>query len=146
MGEGSSIWYQAVLRGDIEPISIGKHSNIQDHSTLHTSQGAPCMVGDNVTVGHRVILHGCTIGNHCLVGMGSIVMDHALLEDGCLLAAGSLVSERKVLRGGYLYAGSPAQERRELRPEEKTFLLKSANRYVLFAQAHASLSPTTRHG
>ncbi|MDQ6955294.1 MAG: gamma carbonic anhydrase family protein [Mariprofundaceae bacterium] len=134
----SSIWYQSVLRGDVHDIHIGERSNIQDHCTLHTSYGLnPCIVGNDVTVGHRVILHGCEIQDFCLVGMGSIVMDQAVLESGCLLAAGSLVPERKVLRSGYLYAGSPARERRPLTDEENAFLKQSATHYVGLAKHHA---------
>lgn len=136
IGQGSSIWYQAVLRGDVNFIKVGQRSNIQDHSTVHNSGDAPCIIGDDVTVGHRVILHGCTIGNGCLVGMGSIVMDHAVLEDGCFLAAGSLVPEGKILRGGYLYAGSPARECRELTEKEKDFLAISAKHYVSLSLNH----------
>jgi len=137
IGANSSIWYQSVLRGDVHDIVIGERSNIQDHSLLHTSQGvSPCVVGNDVTIGHRVILHGCEIQDGSLVGMGSIIMDQAVLEAGCFLAAGSLVTERKVLRGGYLYAGSPARELRELRDEEKEFLGKSAAHYVQVANNH----------
>jgi carbonic anhydrase/acetyltransferase-like protein (isoleucine patch superfamily) len=139
IGKDSSIWHQSVLRGDVEDIVIGRRSNIQDHSVLHTSHNvSPCIVGDDVTVGHRVILHGCEIQDFCLVGMGSIIMDRAVLEAGCLLAAGSLVTEGKVLRGGYLYAGSPARERRELTDEEKAFLKRSAAHYVELARSHHS--------
>jgi len=136
IGESSSVWYQVVIRGDVNSINIGKRTNIQDHTTIHNSADAPCVVGDDVTVGHRVILHGCEIQDGCLVGMGSIVMDHAVLEAGCLLAAGSLVPEGKVLRGGYLYAGSPAREKRELTAQEKAYLKKSATNYMKLAQAH----------
>ncbi len=140
LGAGSSIWYQCVLRGDLEAIRIGTRSNIQEHSVLHTSHGvSPCIVGDDVTVGHRVLLHGCEIQDGCLVGMGSIVMDRAVLEAGCLLAAGSLVTERKVLRGGFLYAGSPARQVRALSPEEQAFLSQSASHYVEMASKHALL-------
>jgi len=133
----ASIWYQSVLRGDVHDIVVGERSNIQDHCLLHTSDGiTPCIVGNDVTVGHRVILHGCEIQDFCLVGMGSIIMDQAVLESGCLLAAGSLVTERKVLKGGYLYAGSPAQEIRPLRDEEKQFLQHSAAHYVEVARNH----------
>jgi carbonic anhydrase/acetyltransferase-like protein (isoleucine patch superfamily) len=142
IGADSSVWYQSVLRGDVNFIKIGKRTNIQDHTMIHNSSDAPCIVGDDVTVGHRVILHGCEIQDGCLVGMGAIVMDHAVLEAGCFLAAGSLVPEGKVLRGGYLYAGSPARERRELTPEEKEFLQQSANHYVRLAEKHRN---TTRH-
>jgi len=136
IGENSSVWYQSVLRGDVNIIQVGQRTNIQDHCTIHNSGDAPCVIGNDVTVGHRVILHGCTIGDGCLVGMGSVVMDHAVLEPGCLLAAGSLVPEGKVLRSGYLYAGSPARERRELSEKEKAFLIWSANHYVDLADKH----------
>lgn len=137
LAANASIWHQCVLRGDLEAIVVGENSNIQEHSTLHTSDGvSPCIVGRGVTVGHRVLLHGCEVQDYCLVGMGSIVMDQAVLEEGCLLAAGSLVTERKVLRGGYLYAGSPARERRPLTDDEQTFLRSSAARYVKMAQRH----------
>jgi gamma-carbonic anhydrase len=137
IGADSSIWYQTVLRGDVHDIVIGERSNIQDHSTLHTSHHvSPCIVGNDVTIGHRVILHGCEIQDGCLVGMGSIIMDKAVLESGCFLAAGSLVSEGKVLRGGYLYAGVPAREKRPLTDEEKDFLNRSASHYVQVAHNH----------
>ncbi|MDQ6969641.1 MAG: gamma carbonic anhydrase family protein [Mariprofundus sp.] len=137
IGADSSVWYQSVLRGDVHDIVIGERSNIQDLSIVHTSGGiSPCVVGNDVTVGHRVILHGCEIQDACLVGMGSIIMDQAVLESGCLLAAGSLVTERKVLSGGYLYAGSPAKEIRPLKDEEKAFLQRSASHYVEVAGNH----------
>ena len=139
IGNDSSIWYQSVLRGDVHDIVIGNRSNIQDHCVLHTSRGiSPCVVGDDVTVGHRVLLHGCEIQDGCLVGMGSIIMDQAVLESGCLLAAGSLVTERKVLKGGFLYAGSPARQVRELKDEERAFLPRSAAHYVELAKTHRS--------
>jgi len=137
IGRDSSIWYQAVLRGDVHDIRIGERSNIQDHCTLHTSTGVtPCVVGDDVTVGHRVILHGCEIGDGSLIGMGAIIMDRAVVEPGCFVAAGALVPEGKVLRGGYLYAGVPAKERRELTDEEKAFLSRSSLHYVEVASHH----------
>ena len=139
IGADSSIWYQAVLRGDVHDIEIGERSNIQDHCILHTSTGiSPCIVGNDVTVGHRVILHGCEIQDRCLIGMGSIIMDQAVVESGCLVAAGSLVTERKVLRGGFLYAGFPAKERRELTDEEKAFLNSAAAHYVEVSRNHRS--------
>ncbi len=137
IGEDSSIWYQCVLRGDVHDIRIGTRSNIQDHSVLHTSHNVtPCVVGNDVTVGHRVILHGCEVEDACLVGMGSILMDRSRLESGCLLAAGSLVPEGKILRGGYLYAGAPARERRELNADETAFLKASAMHYVALSKTH----------
>jgi carbonic anhydrase/acetyltransferase-like protein (isoleucine patch superfamily) len=140
VGDDSSIWYQSVLRGDVHDIVIGERSNIQDHCTIHTSHGVtPCVVGNDVTVGHRVILHGCEVQDGSLIGMGSILMDRAVVESGCLLAAGSLVPEKRVLRGGYLYAGSPARERRELTDEEKAFLIHSAKHYVELSRTHRNL-------
>ncbi len=137
IGADSSIWYQSILRGDVHDIVIGERSNIQDHSILHTSHGiSPCVVGNDVTIGHQVILHGCEVQDGSLVGMGSVIMDQAVLEAGCFLAAGSLVTERKVLRGGFLYAGSPARERRELTDEEKHFLKLSAAHYCEIARNH----------
>jgi len=137
IGQDSSIWYQTVLRGDVESIIIGARSNIQDHCMLHTSTGVtPCVVGDDVTIGHRVLLHGCTVGDGSLIGMGAIVMDRAVVEPGCLVAAGALVTEGKVLKNGYLYAGAPARERRALTDDEKRFLLRSAQHYVEVAQQH----------
>ncbi|MDX8383413.1 MAG: gamma carbonic anhydrase family protein [Ghiorsea sp.] len=139
IGASSSVWYQAVLRGDVHDIKIGQRSNIQDHTTVHTSGGvSPCIIGDEVTVGHGCILHGCEVQDLCLVGMGSTIMDQAVLETGCFLAAGSLVPERKVLRSGYLYAGSPARERRLLTDEERAFLTHSADHYVKLAALHRS--------
>ncbi|RMH52090.1 MAG: gamma carbonic anhydrase family protein [Zetaproteobacteria bacterium] len=138
IGRDSSIWYQAVLRGDLEEIVVGARSNIQDHCILHTSQGVtPCIVGDDVTVGHRVILHGCTIGDGALIGMGAVIMDRAVVEPGCLVAAGALVTEGKRLRGGWLYAGAPARERRPLTDEERAFLRRSAEHYIEAARRHA---------
>jgi len=136
IGADSSVWYQSVLRGDVNFIRIGERTNIQDLTMIHNSSDVPCIVGNDVTVGHSVVLHGCEIQDGCLVGMGSTVMDHAVLEAGCFLAAGSLVPEHKVLRGGYLYAGSPAKERRPLTDKEKAFLLQSAKHYVALAQTH----------
>jgi carbonic anhydrase/acetyltransferase-like protein (isoleucine patch superfamily) len=121
----------------VRDIRIGTASNIQDHTLIHTSEGvSPCIVGDRVTVGHRAVLHGCEIQDECLVGMGAIVMDRAVLASGCLLAAGSLVPEGKVLRGGYLYAGIPAREKRELDDDEKAFLPRSAAHYVALSKRH----------
>jgi len=140
IGEESSVWYQVVIRGDVNTIRIGKGTNIQDHTCIHNSSDAPCVVGDDVTVGHRVLLHGCEIQDGCLVGMGSIVMDHAVLEKGCLLAAGSLVPEGKVLKGGYLYAGSPARERRPLTEQEQAYLKQSAVNYARLAREHRESS------
>ena len=141
IGAHSSIWCGAVIRGDVNHIRIGAESNIQDLSVLHVShksaarpEGAPLLIGDRVTVGHRVILHGCEIGDECLIGMGAIVMDHAVLEPQVLLGAGSLVPEGKRLKGGHLYLGSPVREVRPLTVEELAHFSYSAAHYVRLQQ------------
>ncbi|WBS04082.1 gamma carbonic anhydrase family protein [Pseudoduganella sp. SL102] len=137
VGEDSSVWCNAVLRGDVNEIHIGRCSNIQDltmghvaHKSSHKPQGAPLVVGDYVTVGHSVILHGCRIGNECLVGMGSIVMDDAVIADRVMLGAGSLVPPGKTLESGFLYMGRPAEKIRPLTDAEIAWLRYSAEHYV----------------
>lgn len=143
IGAGSSVWPGVVIRGDVHPIRIGTASNIQDNSVLHNSHdsrflpgGSPLLIGNGVTVGHKVILHGCTVGNHCLIGMGAIVMDQAVIEDEVILGAGSLVPGGKTLKSGHLYTGSPAKCSRELTGEEKDYLRYSAGHYVRLAGRH----------
>jgi len=137
IGADSSVWPMCVLRGDVNSIRIGQGSNIQDGSVLHVThrsgsheQGHPLVVGDRVTVGHKVILHGCRIGNDCLIGMGSTVMDGGVIEDGVLLGAGSLVPPGKTLQSGYLYLGNPARRVRPLNEGEKAYFEYSAAHYL----------------
>jgi carbonic anhydrase/acetyltransferase-like protein (isoleucine patch superfamily) len=137
VGENSSVWPSAVIRGDVNMIRIGNNTNVQDLSMLHVSHksswdaaGAPLIIGDNVTIGHSVILHGCTLEDECLIGMGSIVMDKVLVQKHVLLAAGSLVPEGKVLESGYLYVGRPARRVRALTVEEITHFKYSSAHYV----------------
>lgn len=137
LGEHVSVWPNAVIRGDVNTVTIGDNTNIQDGAVLHVStaglfsaDGAALSIGDNVTVGHLAMLHGCTIGNNCLIGMSSTVMDDVVIEDYVMLAAGSLVTPRKRLESGYLYAGSPAKKIRELSEEEKKYFSYSAEHYV----------------
>lgn len=137
IGKNSSIWPMAVLRGDINSIKIGQRTSIQDGTVIHVSHagefnpaGNAVIVGDDVTVGHRVTLHGCTIADHCLIGIGSIVMDGVIIESNVILGAGSLVPPGKTLASGYLWLGSPAQKIRPLSPEELHFLSYSADYYV----------------
>ncbi len=132
-----SIWPGAVLRGDVNDIRIGARSNIQDLCVLHTTRsttehpkGSPLKIGEDVTVGHSVTLHGCTIGNRVLVGMGSIILDDAVIEDDVIIGAGSLVPPRKHLTSGYLYLGSPVKMIRPLTEEERQFLKTSAQNYL----------------
>ena len=131
IGSHSSIWFQCVVRGDVHWIRIGNRTNIQDHSMLHvTRRKSPLTVGDEVTVGHRVMLHGCTIGNRVLVGMGAIIMDDAVVGDDCIIGAGALVTQGTEIPNGMLAFGSPAKVVRPLNEEELAFLKRSAENYV----------------
>ena len=148
IGPGSSVWPLTVVRGDIHRITIGAGSNIQDGSVLHVTHdsrfspgGHALSIGDGVTAGHRVMLHGCRIGDYCLVGMGATVMDGAVLEPRLILAAGSLVPGGKVLEGGYLWRGAPAERVRELTAEEFEYLEYVARNYVELARAYREMSP-----
>ncbi|MGY0197681.1 gamma carbonic anhydrase family protein [Leptothrix sp. BB-4] len=138
MGPGSSVWFGAVVRGDNELIRIGRHSNIQDNSVLHTDEGKPLTIGENVTVGHQVMLHGCTIGDGSLIGIGAIVLNGAVIGRDCLVGAGALVTEGKVFPDGSLIVGSPAKAVRELTPEQKEGLARSAANYVNNARRYAT--------
>ncbi len=137
LGNNVSVWPNVVIRGDVESIRIGNDTNIQDGSVLHvthygkfTDRGYPLVIGDGVTVGHKAILHACTVGDYCLIGMGAIVMDDAVLEDYVMLGAGALVPPGKKLAAGHLYVGSPAKMIRPLTNEEKDFLTYSSEHYV----------------
>jgi carbonic anhydrase/acetyltransferase-like protein (isoleucine patch superfamily) len=143
IGNDSSIWPLTVVRGDVNKIRIGNNTNIQDNSVLHVThphgdvpEGYTVSVGDNVTVGHRVILHGCEIGDNCLIGMGSTVMDGAVIEPYVLLGAGSLVSPGKVLEGGFLWLGSPVRKVRPLSDDERKWIRASAEHYVELKNRH----------
>jgi len=137
IGEDCSIWPYAVIRGDVGPIRIGARTNLQDHCVVHVSHdsryrpgGAPTEIGDDVTVGHRVILHGCRVGDRCLVGMDSVIMDGAVVEDDVIVAAGSLVTENMRLTAGQVWLGRPARAARNLSAEEREYLRYSAQHYV----------------
>ncbi len=144
IGEDSSVWPCCSIRGDIHVISIGARTNIQDGSILHVthdSEYAPggfgLTVGDDVTVGHNVVLHACTVEDLCLIGMGSVVLDGALVQSGAMVGAGSLVPPNKVLEGGYMWLGSPVKRVRPLTDKEKSFLKYSAQQYVKLKNRHA---------
>lgn len=137
IGEDSSIWPMVAIRGDVNDISIGDRTNIQDGSVLHVTHKGPLSpggnalhIGSDVTVGHGAVIHACTIEDGCLIGMGSVVLDGAVIQKGAMVGAGSVVSPGKVLKGGYLYIGTPARQARELNQKEKDFLLYSAEHYV----------------
>jgi len=137
IGDDSSVWCNAVLRGDVNRIVVGRGSNIQDlsmghvsHKTADKPDGSPLIIGDYVTVGHAVILHGCTIGNECLIGMGSIIMDDVVIPDRVMIGAGSLVSLGKMLESGMLYMGRPAKAVRAMTEKEIQYLRYSAAHYI----------------
>lgn len=137
IGDESSIWPMTVVRGDVNRIVIGNRTNVQDGSVLHVTHphkihpdGFSLHVGNNVTVGHKVILHGCQIGDNCLIGMGSTIMDGAIVQSGVMVGAGSLIAPNKELQSGYLYVGSPAKKVRQLTEQEKAWLDYSATHYV----------------
>lgn len=144
IGEDSSIWFGCVIRGDINSIKIGKNTSIQDLSMIHVthytkedkSDGCPTYVGDNVTVGHKVMLHGCTIGNACLIGMSSTILDGAVIGQESLVGAGSLVTQNKIFPPRSLIMGSPAKVIRELTEKEVESLYQSAKNYVEFKNSY----------
>lgn len=137
IGGQSSVWPLAVIRGDIHRIRIGKRTNVQDGCVLHVTHagpyhadGFPLLIGDDVTVAHKVMLHGCTIGNRVLVGMAAVIMDGAVVESEVVIGAGTLVPPGKVLASGYLYLGNPARQVRPLTEKEMSFFNYTAKRYV----------------
>ena len=130
LGAGCSVWYNAVIRGDEAPITVGENTNIQDNCTLHTSFGHPLRVGSGVTVGHNAVLHGCTVGDNCLIGMGAIVLDDAVIGDNCVVGAGALVTQGTVIPAGSMALGSPARVRRALTQEEMEGIHLNAQVYV----------------
>lgn len=143
LGDSVSVWPGVVIRGDINQIRIGAGSNVQDNSVLHVTHksqanpdGAPLSIGRYVTVGHACILHGCRVGDECLIGMGCIVMDHAVLQPHVMLGAGSLVPEGRVLEAGWLYFGRPAEAIRPLTPDELAYFRYVADRYVAGARIY----------
>ena len=137
LAENASVWYGAVLRGDTERISIGRNSNVQDGSVLHTDPGCPLLVGQGVTIGHQVMLHGCTIGDNTLIGIQSVLLNGARIGRDSIVGAGALVTEGKEFPDGVLIVGTPAKVVRELTPEQISRLRASAAHYVLQQQRHA---------
>jgi carbonic anhydrase/acetyltransferase-like protein (isoleucine patch superfamily) len=143
IGDDVSIWPTTIIRGDVEAIYIGDGSNIQDGTVLHVSHagdysphGRPLIIGKGVTMGHRAVAHACTIGNYCLIGIGAIIMDGAIIEDYVMLGAGALVPPAKKLNSGFLYVGAPARQIRALNDSEKMFLDYSYKHYIQLKDAY----------
>ena len=148
LGDDVSVWPHAAMRGDVQVIRIGARTNIQDGTVLHVTHdgpynpgGFPLHIGEDVTIGHRALLHGCTIGDRVLVGMGAVIMDNVTVEDEVMIAAGALVTPGKRLRSHTLYAGSPAREVRPLTEQEIQFLPYSAQGYVSLKQRYLDDNP-----
>jgi len=139
IAKNASIWFETVIRGDINPIRIGEFTNIQDFCMLHISQDSRIIVGDYVTVGHRALLHGCKIGNNCLIGMGAIIMDNADVGNNCIIGAGSLVTQNQKIPDGSLVFGSPARVKRSLMPEEIEEIKKSAEHYFEYSRRYVGV-------
>ena len=131
----SSVWFHAVVRGDVNDVRIGRRTNVQDLSLLHVTHDTyPLVIGDDVTVGHHVVLHGCTIHNRVLVGMGAVLMDGVVVGDDCIIGAGALVTERTTIPPCSLVLGAPARVKRPLREAEMAWLKESAQNYVQYAR------------
>ena len=129
LGKNSSIWFNAVLRGDIENIYIGEGSNVQDGSVLHTDPGCPLKIGKNVTIGHLVMLHGCTIGDNSLIGIGAVILNNAKIGKNCIIGAKTLITENKEIPDNSLVVGSPGKIIREVTEEETKSILENTKHY-----------------
>ena len=136
IGEGTSIWYNAVLRGDIENITVGKYSNIQDNAMVHTETNIPTKLGDYTVVGHNAVVHGCTIGNNCLIGMGAIILNKAVIGDNCIIGAGAVVTEGKEIPANSLVIGVPGKVVRQVTEEEIQSVKANAIRYNELYKKH----------
>jgi|SRR6185436_18141384 len=133
----ASVWFNAVLRGDNDPIVVGENSNVQDGSVLHTDIGNPTIIGDNCTIGHMVMLHGCTIGDNTLIGIGSIILNGAKIGKNCLIGANTLITEGKVIPDGSMVMGAPGKVVRELNEQQVGMITFSAHHYVENWQRYA---------
>lgn len=137
IGDESGVWFNVSMRGDVHEIRIGKRTNIQDNAVVHVTRNlSGTYIGDEVTIGHGAIIHACTIGNQCLVGMGAIMLDEAKMEDHSMLAAGALLTPGKIVPSGQLWGGSPARYMRDLTEEEREFFSISADNYVRLAKEY----------
>ncbi|HMG08842.1 MAG TPA: gamma carbonic anhydrase family protein [Mucilaginibacter sp.] len=134
MGKNCSVWFNAVIRGDVHYIKIGDNTNIQDGAVIHaTYLKAATNIGNNVSIGHNALVHGCTLHDHTLVGMGAIVMDHAVVNEFVIIAAGAVVLENTICESGYLYAGIPAKKIKPLTEEQRTMLKQLPNNYIMYS-------------
>ena len=134
MGDNCSVWFNAVIRGDVHYIKIGNNTNIQDGAVIHaTYLKAPTNIGNSVSIGHNALVHGCTLHDHTLVGMGAIVMDHAVVNEFVIIAAGAVVLENTICESGYLYAGIPAKKIKPLTDEQRAMLKQLPQNYIMYS-------------
>jgi carbonic anhydrase/acetyltransferase-like protein (isoleucine patch superfamily) len=140
IGDGASIWYGAVLRGDVGPIRVGADTSIQDNSTVHSDHGVPTTIGAEVTVAHNAVIHGCTIEDNCLIGNGALVLNAAIVRRGSMVGAGAVVREGQEVGPGHLVAGVPARLKRSLTEEEKALLRHATEMYKFLSGQYAALS------
>jgi carbonic anhydrase/acetyltransferase-like protein (isoleucine patch superfamily) len=141
LGEQASVWYNAVLRADSAAITVGPRSNVQDNVSVHVDRGSPVLIGADVSIGHNAVVHGCTIGDGSLIGMGSVILNGATIGAGCLVAGGAVVLEGADIPDGSLVAGVPAKVRRPLTDEERDGLVRNAAVYLTHSARHADASP-----
>ncbi len=142
IAEGSSVWFNAVLRGDVAPIRIGKRSNVQDNAVLHLDRGTPCIIGDEVTIGHSAVVHGTTVGDGVTIGMGAVVLSRSRIGTEAIVAASALVPEDAIVEDGSLVMGIPARLRRALSADERAASRENATRYVRNALLYLNEPPT----
>lgn len=134
MGDQCTVWFGAVVRGDVHSITIGSNTNIQDNATIHcTYETAPTTIGSNVTIGHNAIVHGCTLEDETLIGMGAIVMDHVVIKKGAIIAAGAVVLENTIVEENMLYAGIPAKPIKKVEGKNREMMVRIANNYIKYA-------------
>jgi carbonic anhydrase/acetyltransferase-like protein (isoleucine patch superfamily) len=147
IGEESSVWFNAVVRGDVHYIRIGDRTNIQDLSVIHVTHGThPTVLGNDITIGHHVVLHGCTVKDRVLVGMGAIVMDGVVIGEDCIVGAGALLTEGTIVPSGSLILGAPARVKRSVTDDERAWIKDSARNYVQYARQYLSGPQRSRVG
>jgi carbonic anhydrase/acetyltransferase-like protein (isoleucine patch superfamily) len=142
IGDNASVWYSTVLRGDMAPVTVGKNTNIQDNCTVHTDTDKPAVIGDNVTVGHNAVVHGCTVENNCLIGIGSVVLNDAYIKTGSVVASGSVVKEGQQVGPYHLVAGAPASLKKELSEASAEVFGKPVKNYLELAKEHMKIIDT----
>jgi carbonic anhydrase/acetyltransferase-like protein (isoleucine patch superfamily) len=140
IGSKTGVWFNSVIRGDVSPVKIGDRTNIQDGTIIHVTRNTgPTTIGSRITIGHKVLLHACTLEDDCFIGMGAIIMDKVIVESGAMVAAGSLVTPGKVIKKGEIWAGSPAKFFRLMTDEEKVYITISEGNYTKHAEEYLSL-------